>query len=376
MRTLLTFFLLAAGRARALEPTWESLDNRTLPGWYQDAKFGIFLHWGIFSVPSFGSEWFWQYWKSGNSEYEAFINKTERPVFSYTEYASRFTALLYDPDQWADIFAKAGAQYVVLTSKHHEGYCMWNSTSIPTTWNWNAMEVGPQRDVLGELSRAVQATKSSLTGETIQFGVYHSLYEWFNPLYLSDRRNNFTTSRFVDEKTMPELYDLVRRYRPTLIWSDGEGKAPSSYWKATKFLQWYATESPVADKAVWNDRWGTDTLCKHGGFITCRDRYNPGILLPKKWENAFTIDRTSWGLNRNASFSDYLTVKDLVHLMIQVVAFNGNFLLNAGPAADGTIHPIFVDRLLGIGKCIRNKCNASFLSAEYYIEFVSHQPSF
>lgn len=105
-------------------PSWDELDARPLPGWYDQAKFGIFIHWGVFSVPSYGSEWFWCYWKDMHPDvFGKFVNDTERPGFTYQEYASRFTAKLYRPDEWADAFAKSGAQYVVLTSKHHEGFC-------------------------------------------------------------------------------------------------------------------------------------------------------------------------------------------------------------------------------------------------------------
>jgi len=331
-------------------PSWETLDKRPLPGWYDEAKFGIFLHWGLFSVPSFGTEWFWEYWHGWHyKEYESFINKTERTGFTYTEYASRFLAELYRPKEWAEIFAKSGAQYIVLTSKHHEGFCNWNSTNIPTTWNWNVMDVGPKRDLLGELSVAVKNATSPHTKKLLKFGVYHSLYEWFNPLYLQDKRNNFQTQTFVDLKSGAELYDLVNKYQPELIWSDGEWETHSTYWKATEFLEWYATKSPVAETAVWNDRWGNDTLCKHGGFLTCTDRYQPDGYVEKKWEDALTIDKTSWGLNRNASYSDYFTVKELVDKLIVTISLNGNMLLNVGPAADGTLHPIFVDRLMGMG---------------------------
>jgi hypothetical protein len=105
-------------------PSWEELDARPLPAWYDDAKFGIFLHWGIFSVPAFGSEWFWSFWKDIKPDrFEPFVRATEKPGFTYQEYAHRFTCELYRPEQWAEYFAQSGAQYVVLTSKHHEGYC-------------------------------------------------------------------------------------------------------------------------------------------------------------------------------------------------------------------------------------------------------------
>ena len=245
--------------------SWDILDKRPLPTWYDEAKFGIFLHWGVFSVPAYGSEWFESYWKDNwgnNRDFESFLNKTERANFAYADYAHRFLAELYRPDEWAKVFAKSGAQYVVMTSKHHEGYCMWNSTTVPTTWYWNVMDVGPRRDLLGDLAKAVKNTTSPLTGNRVRFGVYHSLYEWYNPLYLADKKNNFTTQHFVDMKTGAELYDLVQKYEPEIIWSDGEWEAHSSYWKALEFLSWYGYNSSVAETAVWNDRWGTDTLCK------------------------------------------------------------------------------------------------------------------
>jgi Alpha-L-fucosidase len=105
-------------------PSWEELDQRPLPVWYDDAKFGIFIHWGVFSVPAYGSEWFWYDWQTSHySNYIDFIQRTERPHFTYPEYASRFRAELYQPKEWAQAFAQSGAQYVVLTSKHHDGYC-------------------------------------------------------------------------------------------------------------------------------------------------------------------------------------------------------------------------------------------------------------
>lgn len=128
------FMAFLAASSCAWEANWDSLDKRPLPAWYDEAKFGIFLHWGVFSVPSFGSEWFWSYWKGCWSEnceaYREFVNRTEGPNFDYQEYAHRFKAELYDPEYFADVFAKAGAQYVVLTSKHHEGFCNWDSRDV------------------------------------------------------------------------------------------------------------------------------------------------------------------------------------------------------------------------------------------------------
>ncbi len=138
--------ILVCGVCAQYKPTWESLSTRPLPQWYGDSKIGIFIHWGVFSVPSFGSEWFWKAWQEKNKEYVDFMTKNYPPDFTYADFAPKFTAEFYEPDKWAEIFKASGAKYVVLTSKHHEGYTLWPSKY---SFNWNAMDVGPKRDLLG-----------------------------------------------------------------------------------------------------------------------------------------------------------------------------------------------------------------------------------
>ncbi len=153
---------------------------------------------------------FWWDWQ-GEPQQDVvdFMKKNYPPGFHYSEFASDFTADEFNPDQWAEIFQDSGAKYVVLTSKHHEGYCMWPSK---TSWNWNSMDVGPHRDIVGELANSIRKNTN------ITFGLYHSLFEWFNPMYLDDKASNWTKQDFVSSKTMPELYELVNRYKPELIW--------------------------------------------------------------------------------------------------------------------------------------------------------------
>ena len=144
-------------------------------------------------------------WKGGytgppNESIQKFVENTEHKNFGYQDYAKRFTAELWDPHYWAKLFALSGAQYVVLTSKHHEGFCNWNSTNLHHTWNWNAMDVGPRRDLVGDLSKAVKQMESPYTEKKLHFGLYHSLFEWFNPLYREDLANNFTTNNFAKHK--------------------------------------------------------------------------------------------------------------------------------------------------------------------------------
>ncbi|XP_049960854.1 alpha-L-fucosidase-like [Schistocerca serialis cubense] len=337
-------FVLADGQivSNKYDPTWHSLDTRPLPNWYDDAKFGIFIHWGVFSVPSFGSEWFWRDWRESNSSsYAEYMRDNYRPGFTYQDFAPDFKAEFYNPDDWAEIFKNSGAKYVVLTSKHHEGYTLWPSKY---SFSWNAMDVGPHRDLLGDLATAIRKKGGMV------FGVYHSLFEWYNPLYLKDKSSGFKTQDFVKQKTIPELYELVQNYKPEVIWSDGDWEAGDTYWTSRDFLAWLYNESPVKDTVVVNDRWGKGVTCKHGDFYTCSDRYDPGVLQPHKWENCMTIDRNSWGYRRNARLKDYLTTHELIEELARTVSCGGNLLLNVGPSKDGMIPTIFEERLTDMGK--------------------------
>ncbi|XP_059468911.1 alpha-L-fucosidase isoform X2 [Neocloeon triangulifer] len=327
------------------EPNWGSIDARPLPGWYDQAKVGIFVHWGVFAVPSFGSEWFWKNWIDSNqTKYKNFMEANYRPGFAYQDFGRDFTAEFFNPDEWAEIFSAAGAKYVVLTSKHHDGFALWPSKYA---FGWNAKDVGPHRDLIGDLASAVRQYPE------MKFGLYHSLYEWFNPLWLEDKKNDFQTNNFVHGKIIPEMHELIENYAPEVLWSDGEWEAPDWYWNSTAFLSWLYNESPVRDTVVTNDRWGHETLCTHGGFYTCQDRYNPGVLQPHKWENAMTIDKHSWGFRREAKFTDILTYEELIEQIVSTVSCGGNILVNVGPSKEGKIMPIYEERLRQMGKWLK-----------------------
>ncbi|EEB19196.1 Plasma alpha-L-fucosidase precursor, putative [Pediculus humanus corporis] len=342
------------------EPNWKSLDSRPLPKWYDDAKIGIFIHWGVFSVPSYGGEWFWNSWKNRKvPAYVDFMKKNYPPNFTYQDFAKEFTAEFFDSQKWAELFQEAGARYVVLTSKHHEGFTLWPSKY---SFSWNSQDVGPNRNLVKELSDAIRNFTD------LKFGLYHSLYEWFNPLYLEDKDNNFTTNGFVRMKTMPELYELVNTFRPEIIWSDGEWEAPDVYWTSKEFLAWLYNDSPVRDTVVTNDRWGQGSLCKHGDFYTCQDRYNPGVLQTHKWENCLTIDSKSWGYRRNAPLSDYMTIEKLLQQLVQTISCGGNFLVNVGPTKEGIITPIYEERLLQIGTWLQINGEAIYYSRPWVVQ--------
>ncbi|EFA86148.1 alpha-fucosidase [Heterostelium album PN500] len=318
---------------------------------YDQSKFGIFIHWGVYSVPAFAvpqwpsAEWYWWTLYNGDktdggatSEYH---NKTFGASFTYQEFAPMFKAALFDPDEWADLFVKSGAKYVVFTSKHHEGFTMWPS---PQSWGWNSVNIGPGLDIVGALSKSVK-------NAGLHMGLYHSLFEWYNPLYIADVNSGSppTTNNYVTQVLMPQLYDIVNSYEPSIVWADGDEGENSTYWQSAEFLAWLYNNSTVKDSVVVNDRWGLDCDGKNGGFITPSDRFNPGYLIKRKWENCYTIG-TSWGYNQNEPLSEYQNISTLLQTLVSTVSCGGNLLLDVGPTSDGVIPMIMQERLIEIGE--------------------------
>jgi alpha-L-fucosidase len=350
LMVLFPLTLAMRSRAQSYEPTWESIDKRPTPPWFDDAKFGIFIHWGVYSVPAFAdphseigqtyAEWYWNHMQDKNGPTWAFHLAHYGANFKYQDFVSQFKGDLFDSNQWADLFASSGARYVVLTSKHHEGFCLW---PCPASWNWNSVDAGPHRDLAGELSRAVVA-------RGLKMGFYFSLYEWYNPLYLSDQQ------RYVDEHMIPQIKDLVERYHPSVLWTDGEWERPSDQWKSTEILAWLFSNSPVRDEIVVNDRWGKETRSKHGGFYTSEyGTFVPsGVKLgpAHKWEENQGIGK-SYGYNRMEGPNDYKSATALVHLLVDAVSKGGNLLLDIGPTADGRIPVVMQERLLAMGAWLK-----------------------
>ncbi|XP_076450400.1 alpha-L-fucosidase-like [Babylonia areolata] len=352
VRLFLIAALAVVSHATRYEPNWASLDSRPLPSWYDESKIGIFLHWGVFSVPSYLNEWFWWDWKGAkNPAAVEFMLANYKPDFTYGDFAPDFKAEFYEPSRWADIINASGAKYVVMVTKHHEGFTNWPSKY---SWNWNAMDVGPNRDLVGELASAIRSQTN------VHFGVYHSLFEWFNPLYMEDAKNNYTTQKFVAAKTMPELYELVNTYKPDVVWSDGDWMVDDFYWNATQFLAWLYNDSPVKDTVVTNDRWGKNIRCKHGGFWDCDDKYLPGQLMKHKWENCMSLDKYSWGFRRDAQLSDIYSMDELIALLVKTVSLGGNLLVNVGPTSYGEITPIYEERLRQMGQWLGVNGNAIY----------------
>jgi len=169
-------------------------------------------------------------------------------------------------------------------------------------------------------------------------------------MYLKDKANNFTTREYVLNKMLPEMKYLASQYEPDVWWSDGDWEAKPEYWGSKDFLAWLYNESPTKNTVVTNDRWGQGTSQTHGGYYSGPDRFNPGHILKHKFEDAFTVDRQSWGYRRNMNIEDIQSVEELVANLVEIVSCNGNVLINVGPTKEGTISPIFQERLTQMGQ--------------------------
>ena len=360
---IILLFLALRLNGQNYKPEWASLDKRPVPQWFEDSKFGIFIHWGVYSVPSWGptgdsigvydkyAEWYWKKMDQPGKVQKYFLNfhqKTYGPGFKYQDFAPKFKAELFDPDKWAELFKESGARYVVLTSKHHEGFTLWPSAQ---SWNWNSVDIGPNRDICSDLTASVK-------GKGLHMGFYYSLYEWFNPIYKSDLNS------YVDYHMIPQMKDLVTRYKPDILWTDGEWDRPSKDWKSEEFLAWLYNESPVKQSIVVNDRWGSETRSKHGGTYTTEygligDKEGIDNAVPHPWEECRGIG-TSFGFNRAEGLNDYSTAEQLIKLLVSTVSKGGNLLLDIGPAADGTIPVIMQQRLLEMGAWLKTNGEAIY----------------
>ncbi len=343
-----TLMLAVATHAQTrYEPKWESLDKRTTPVWFQDAKFGIFIHWGLYSVPAWGApreyaEWYWNHIadKKPDNVWWQYHKKYYGENFEYKDFAPLFKTEYFDANQWADLFKRSGAKYIVPTSKHHEGFCLWPNEDASRTWGrpWNAAVVGPQRDLMEELSTAVRK-------QGLKFGFYYSLYEWYNPLWLSDRK------KYVNDHMFPQFKDVVTRYKPAIIFSDGEWDMNSSDWRSEELLAWLFNESPCKDEVVINDRWGKECRHKHGGYYTTE--YGAGMKDDSHpWEESRGMG-FSYGYNKMENIDDYKSTRELLYVLIDLVSRGGNFLLDIGPGGDGRIPVIMQARLIEMGDWLR-----------------------
>jgi len=375
------------------EANLESVKKHKVPEWFHDAKFGIFIHWGLYSVPAFAvlgrsiiessgsgdhfannpyAEWYLNSLRITGSPTEKYHIKTYGKQFYYDDFASIFNKKIkkWNPDQWAELFNKVGAKYVVITTKHHDGFLLWPSKHP----NPKKKKFFASRDIVGELTRAVKE-------KGMKMGFYYSgSLDWsFNPNPIIERAsfltNGVTTPEYI-EYSNNHWYELIDRYEPIILWND-IGYPPGV--NINEIFSYFYNKYP---EGVINNRWiqipesvrenlinlPKDDLRKrmeqarkpkekeesgtsrflHYDFITPEYSVIDKIF-KTKWETCRGIGN-SFGYNQFETEEDYIKSEELIKMFVDIVSKNGNLLLNVGPMVDGTIPKIQKKILLEFGK--------------------------
>jgi alpha-L-fucosidase len=352
-----------AAAAGPFAPNWDSLAKFKVPDWYQDAKFGIFIHWGVYSVPAFGNEWYPRnMYKKDEKEFAHHV-ATYGPQsrFGYKDFIPRFTADRFDPAKWAALFKAAGARYVVPVAEHHDGFAMYDSNVT----RWSAAKMGPRRDVIGELATAIRA-------EGLVFGLSsHRVEHWWffdqGKTFDSDVRDPAYADFYgpaVDQKTseaqqtppdrafledwLARCAELVDKYRPQLVWFDWWIAQPPVHPYLQQFAAFYYNRGAEwkTGVAINYKKHGGESFPDTAGVLDVERGQLAGIR-PLFWQTDTSVSKNSWGYIAN---HDYKTVDSLIDDLVDIVSKNGAMLLNIGPKADGTIPEPEEKMLLEIGR--------------------------
>jgi alpha-L-fucosidase len=348
-----------AEQAGKYQAKLDSLNKHPLPEWYAQAKLGIFIHWGLYSVPGWAAltpegtklteeeylkrnpyaEWYLNTLRIKGSPTETYHKEHYGSDYNYYNFADLFNEqiLKWKPEEWARIFKNAGARYVVLTSKHHEGFTLWPSETPNPVLPKDRQHAS--RDIVGELSAAVRA-------EGMKMGLYYSGgYDWtFVPGPITD----WKMAKSVEPQT-PEygkyadahMRELIRKYQPALLWNDID------YPKSGHALEIMAEYYNTVPNGVIDDRFGVE----HADF-TSPEYETLSDIQEKKWEECRGLGR-SFGYNRAEGEKETIAKDELIYLLVDIVSKNGNLLLDVGPEADGTIPAVQIDRLEALGAWLK-----------------------
>lgn len=365
---------------------WDSLGRFEVPVWYRNAKFGIFIHWGIYSVPAFGSEWYSRnMYIQGTPEFEHHVKTYgAQKDFGYRDFIPMFRAEQFDAEKWADLFKESGAKYVIPVAEHHDGFQMYRSEVS----HYNAYEMGPKRDTLGELKKACEERQ-------ITIGVSsHRIEHWFfmghgrefdsdirEPLECGDfywpampERPHFDkfsepmpTEEFLNDWLI-RTCELADRYQPRVVYFDWwiQHSAVKPYLK--KFAAYYYNRAK---------EWGIEPAInyKHDAFVfgsavVDMERGQFADIKPFFWQTDTAVARNSWCYTTN---QNYKTAEEIICMLVDVVSKNGTMLLNIGPKADGTIPEGDAMILREIGAWL--KVNGEAIYDTHYWRIASEGPT-
>jgi alpha-L-fucosidase len=343
-------------------PDWESLQKYNVPEWYKDAKFGIFIHWGVYSVPAFGNEWYPRLmYTQETSEYKHHVaTYGAQDKFGYKDFIPMFKAEHFDPAAWAELFKKAGAKYVVPVAEHHDGFAMYDSGLS----DWTVAKMGPHRDTTGELAKAVRAQglhfglSSHRVEHNFFLGVgraipsdindpqyaafYGPAHTWLNNKWGTPLDGDFTyvSSAWADD-WLARSAELVDRYHPDIVYFDWWIGQASIRPNLTRFAAFYYNSSLKYGDHVGVINYKDYAMQEHAGVLDL-ERGQLGDIRALYWQTDTSVSNKSWGYIKDDTFK---SPEFVVHQLIDIVSKNGNLLMNIGPRSDGTI-PDEVQRVL------------------------------
>ncbi len=341
---------------------WESLQKYDIPEWYKDAKFGIFIHWGVYSVPAFGNEWYPRnMYQAGSPEYkhhQAAYGPQDK--FGYKDFIPMFKAEHFDPAAWAELFKKAGAKYVVPVAEHHDGFAMYDSGLS----DWTVAKMGPHRDTTGELAKAVRAEGLHFgvsshrvehnfflgVGRTIPSDIndpqyaafYGPAHNWLSNKWGTPLDGDFTyvSSAWADD-WLARGAELVEKYHPDIVYFDWWIGQAAIRPNLARFAAFYYNNSLKYGDHVGVINYKDYAMNEHSAVLDV-ERGQLGDLRPLYWQTDTSVSNKSWGYIKDDTFK---SPEFVVHQLIDIVSKNGNLLMNIGPRSDGTI-PDEVQRVL------------------------------
>lgn len=347
--------------------TWDSLTDWNMPDWFYNAKFGIFIHWGIFSVPAFNNEWYSRnMYVQGSPEFEHHIKTYgDQSKFGYKDFIPMFKAENFDPEYWAEVFAQSGAKYVVPVAEHHDGFQMYESELS----EYNAYKMGPGRDILGELKKSVE-NRGLLFGAS-SHRIEHFWFMGVGRQFKSDihdplKRGDFYWPSIPEQ---PEFTDLYSKPAPTAEfltdWVERTCEIVDKYSPRLLYFDWWiqhvAAKPYLREIAAYYYNRGLElgyptAICyKHdamafGSAIVDVERGKFAEAKPYHWQTDTAIARNSWCYTDSLI---YKSAEEIICYLADVVSKNGNLLLNVGPKADGTFAGEDLSILLEIGEWLK-----------------------
>ncbi len=365
-RTTLLKKVDSADRQGPFRADWESLQKYEVPEWYKDAKFGIFIHWGVYSVPAFGNEWYPRnMYVQGSPEYKHHLAAYGRQdKLGYKDFIPMFKAEHFDPGAWAELFKKSGAKYVVPVAEHHDGFAMYDSGLS----DWTAVKMGPHRDTTGELGKAVRAAglhfgvSSHRVEHNFFLGVGRSIpsdvndpqyaafygpaHNWLSPPSDANLNDDFThvSSAWADD-WLARGAEVVEKYHPDIVYFDWWIGQALIRPNLTKFAAFYYNSSLKYGDQVGVINYKNNAMQEHSAVLDL-ERGQLGDIRPLYWQTDTSVSDKSWGYIKDDTFK---SPEFVVHQLIDIVSKNGNLLLNIGPRSDGTIPEEVQQVLLAVG---------------------------